>query len=129
MAQRVEQDPASILGDFALSDSDRAVLGRADLARVIRESTRELVHGGHWGWVDDDLAFTRPWGFALEEIAVPVEVRYGEQDVLVPAAHGGWLAANVPGATVVVESGHGHMRDLDEVVELTRWLVTGRYGS
>ena len=28
--------------------------------------------------------------------STPVVVRHGEQDVMVPAAHGRWLAANVP---------------------------------
>ena len=49
----------------------------------------------------------------------------GAQDVLVPAAHGAWLADHVPGATVVVEDGRGHLSDLDQVVELTSWLVKG----
>ena len=53
-------------------------------------------------------------------------MRYGARDVLVPAAHGAWLGRNVPGATVVVEQDPGHMGDPDKVVELTRWLVSGR---
>jgi hypothetical protein len=31
----------------------------------------------------------------------------------------------VPGATVVVEQGQGHLSDLDRVEELTTWLVKG----
>ena len=71
--------------------------------------------------------FVKPWGFDISEIRVPVEVRYGLTDVLVPAAHGEWLAAHVPNATVVTEAGKGHLSDLDKVVETTRWLVTGTY--
>ena len=41
-------------------------------------------------------------------------------DVLVPAAHGRWLAAHVPNATVVAEAGEGHMGDPDSVVEPSR---------
>jgi len=78
-----------------------------------------------WGWVDDDLAFVRPWGFDVSEIAVAVEVRYGSMDVLVPAAHGAWLGRNIPGAIVVVEEDQGHMGDLDDIGDKTRWLVTG----
>jgi pimeloyl-ACP methyl ester carboxylesterase len=92
---------------------------------VLRESTEDLARGGAWGWVDDDLAFVRPWGFAVSEITVPVEVRYGVKDVLVPAAHGRWLATHVPGATVVAEEDEGHMGDPERVVELVRWLVSG----
>lgn len=125
MGERVARDPATVLGDFALDEADAAVLARPDQAAVIVESTEDLVRGGIWGWVDDDLAFTRPWGFDVAEITVPVEIRYGLRDVLVPAAHGAWLARNVPGAIVVVEEDEGHMGDPDKVVELVRWLVTG----
>jgi len=126
MAARVAEDPAKVLGDdWSLDQADRAILAREDIGRVMRETTEELAHGGPWGWVDDDLAFVRPWRFDLTEIAVPVQVRYGAKDVLVPAAHGAWLAANVPNATVVVEDGEGHLSDPDKEVELIRWLVTG----
>jgi pimeloyl-ACP methyl ester carboxylesterase len=125
MAARVAEDPSKILADFELSDADRAVLAREDLGQVIRESIADLARGGPWGWVDDDLVFVKPWGFDISEITVPVEVRYGLTDVLVPAAHGEWLASHVPHATVVAEEGHGHLGDPDLVVELMRWLVTG----
>jgi pimeloyl-ACP methyl ester carboxylesterase len=126
MGERVAADPSKLLGDdWALDEADRDVLSRPDMAAMYRESTEDLVRGGVWGWVDDDLAFTKPWGFDLSEIAVPVEVRYGARDVLSPAAHGAWLGRNVPGALVVVEEGEGHMGDPDKVTERMRWLVTG----
>ena len=126
VGERVAADPAAILGGTGVpGDSDHAVIARPDMAQVIRESVEDLVRGGVWGWVDDDLAFVRPWGFDLSEIAVPVEVRYGSRDVLVPAAHGAWLGSNVPGAIVVMEEDQGHMGDLDDIGAKTRWLVTG----
>lgn len=126
MGERVAADPATLLGDdWGLDEADRAVMARPDMAEMIRESTADLVRGGIWGWVDDDLAFVRPWGFDVAEIRVPVEVRYGAKDVLVPAAHGAWLGRHVPGASVVVEQEQGHLGDPDTVVERMRWLVTG----
>lgn len=126
MAARVAVDPSKLLGDdWELDEADRAVMARSDMAAVLREATAELARGGPYGWVDDDLAFTRPWGFDLAEIRVPVEVRYGAKDVLVPAAHGAWLAAHVPHARVVVEDEQGHLADPDAVVELMAWLVHG----
>ena len=91
MAADVAEDPSKILDGFELSEADRAVLQREELAQVIREATEDLARGGPWGWVDDDLVFVKPWGFDISEIRVPVEVRYGLTDVLVPAAHGEWL--------------------------------------
>jgi pimeloyl-ACP methyl ester carboxylesterase len=78
---------------------------------------------GVWGWVDDDLAFLTGWGFDLDEIRVPITIRYGAQDVLVPASHGAWLASHVPGARVVVHAEGGHLSDPDTQVEELRALV------
>jgi pimeloyl-ACP methyl ester carboxylesterase len=125
--ERVAADPATMLGDYEVDAVDVAVMARDDMATMLREFGAELGRGGYWGWVDDDLAFTRPWCFDLSEITVPVEVRYGAKDTLVPAAHGDWLAKAVPGATAVVEHGEGHLGDPDDVLSLTRWLVTGSY--
>lgn len=130
MGERVAKDPSKLLGDdWSLDDADRAVMARPDFGAVITESTADLVRGGVWGWIDDDLAFTRPWGFDLAHVTVPVEVRYGAHDVLVPAAHGAWLGRNVPGASVVIEHDQGHMGDPDDARDLVRWLVTGSYNS
>ena len=127
MRERVAADPSTVLGDFELSDSDRVQLARPEIMQVIRESTAEQVVNGVWGWVDDDLAHTRPWGFEVAEVAVPVLVRYGETDVLVPPAHGEWLAANVPGCIVKVDDVAGHMGEdpEQEISEHMRWLRDG----
>ena len=76
--------------------------------KTIRESVFEHSANGVGGWVDDDLAFTQPWGFDVGTIGVPVLIRYGLTDVLVPPQHGEWLAANVPGCIVEIEDEAGH---------------------
>jgi pimeloyl-ACP methyl ester carboxylesterase len=95
--------------------------------QIIRESTFEEAVNGVGGWVDDDLAFTRPWGFEVSAISVPVLIRYGLTDVLVPAAHGEWLAANVPGCIVEVETSAGHLGENPEeqIARDARWLRDG----
>jgi len=64
--------------------------------------TRESgsVGRGVDGWVDDDIAMTKPWGFDVADIKVPVLLTYGRTDTLVPAAHGDWLAAHMEEWTV-----------------------------
>lgn len=61
------------------------------------------------GWLDDDLAFTRPWGFDLAEITVPTFIWQGSADLMVPFAHGEWLVEAVPGAVAHLEAGQGHL--------------------
>ena len=124
MVANVAIDPSKVLGDeWQLSDADRAVFQNPIVMQVMREALPECVINGTWGWVDDDLAFITEWGFDLDEIKVPVEVHYGTQDVLVPAAHGVWLAAHVPGAKVVVNDDQGHMNTPEHTLELLRTLV------
>jgi hypothetical protein len=102
--------PASVAAALRrFADADRAVLARPDVQRVTGEMLREACRRGVWGWVDDDLAFVRPWGFALAAIRVPVSIWQGAHDHMVPFAHGEWLAQHVPGATVHLYDDEGHL--------------------
>ena len=127
MEERIAADPTTVLGDFELSESDRAELARPESAQVILEVAAEEAVNGVGGWVDDDLAFLQPWGFDVSTISVPVLVRYGLTDVLVPPAHGEWLAANVPGCIVDVEDTAGHLGSgpEEEIAGNARWLRDG----
>jgi pimeloyl-ACP methyl ester carboxylesterase len=127
IVERVRDDPSSVLGDFDLSDSDRAELERPERMQVIRESWAEHSTRGVGGWVDDDLAHLHPWGFDVAEITIPVLVRYGATDVLVPPAHGEWLAAHVPGCVVKLEDAAGHLGNdpAVEIGETVAWLRDG----
>lgn len=127
MRERIAEDPSTILGNFDLSESDKAQLTRPEVHQVIRESVPEQAVNGVWGWVDDDLAFLRPWGFDIRDISVPVLIEYGETDVLVPAAHGAWLAANVPGCVVKIDDEAGHLGSDPEreIAENVNWLRDG----
>jgi pimeloyl-ACP methyl ester carboxylesterase len=109
-----------------LSPADQAVL-TGDLAEYLAGAFRDAVSPGIAGWRDDDLAFTAEWGFGVEACgAVPVAIWQGGQDRMVPAGHGDWLAANVPGARVRRPSGEGHLtlavtsfgQILDDLTEL-----------
>src|SRR4051794_22465268 len=72
----------------------------------------------------DDLAFVKPWGFDLNTITVPLQVWQGEQDLMVPVAHGRWLARNLPGADARISAQDGHLT-LGEhrVGEVHAWLL------
>lgn len=126
LQERVARDPTRMLEGFELSDADLATLADPRVQEVMRESTAEMFANGVYGWVDDDLAFAMPWGFDLEAITVPVEVRYGAFDVLAPAAHGEWLAAHIPGAVGKVDSDRGHLPDPDQLIDdLSRFAHWG----
>jgi pimeloyl-ACP methyl ester carboxylesterase len=122
--ERMAHDPSKVLSDdWELAEADRAVLADTRIQAVMGEMMREAYRNGVWGWVDDDLAFLRPWGFDVSEIRVPVEVRYGARDVLVPAAHGEWLARHVPNAEVTLVDHAGHLADPETTLRLLQTLA------
>lgn len=98
---------ATSLGGM-VTDVDRAALA-GQFADFVAASFRGGVSAGIAGWRDDDLAFTRHWGFSLADITAPVALWHGDQDVLVPFAHGEWLATHVPHARANLRSGAGHL--------------------
>ena len=91
-----------------LTDVDAAAL-TGEFADFLARTERAAVSSGPWGWLDDDLAFARDWGFALEEVTIPVTGWQGLHDAMVPPAHGEWLAEHVPGARRRILPDEGHL--------------------
>ncbi|HEX5018680.1 MAG TPA: alpha/beta hydrolase [Actinomycetes bacterium] len=122
---RVAVDPANPLDDaYEMSDGDREIMARPEYAVRMQRLMQEAYRNGVDGWVDDDLAFVRSWGFDLSELTVPTMVWYGTDDTLVPPTHGNWLAENVPAAIVVTMDG-GHLELVNRAEELLLWLLKG----
>ena len=92
-----------------------SLLPPVDQAFLTGEKGDEMAATFRWatqtvdGWLDDDVAFTKPWGFDLQDIRIPVSVWQGEEDLMVPFAHGQWLARTIPNADVHLLAGHGHL--------------------
>jgi pimeloyl-ACP methyl ester carboxylesterase len=95
-----------------LSDVDAAAL-TDELGDYLAALFRRGLAGGAEGWIDDDLAFLAPWGFDLDDLAVPIAIWQGRHDLMVPPAHGRWLAEHVAGAESHFEDGEGHVSLLE----------------
>lgn len=106
-----------------LSEVDAAAL-TGELAEHMHATIAGGLAPGIAGWVDDDLAFTGPWGFDVGAITVPVSVWQGEQDLMVPGAHGCWLRANVAGAEAFLLPGEGHLTLFaNRIGDIQAWLA------
>jgi len=106
--RNITADQVASSMETLLPDVDRAVL-TGEFAEDMAAKFREAVRTGVGGWLDDDLAFTRSWGFSLKEISVPVMIWQGRDDLMVPFAHGQWLAGQMPAAAAHLEGGEGHL--------------------
>jgi pimeloyl-ACP methyl ester carboxylesterase len=101
--------------DRAVWTGDRAVHAKRNIDRALEP--------GVAGWRDDDLAFVKPWGFGIEEISVPVLLWQGGQDLMVPVAHGRWLAERVPGVEAHISEPDGHLSiAVGRLGEIYDWL-------
>lgn len=126
MERRLAADPATLLGE-GMSDGDQEFLARPAVVAVFSRIVAEQSAHGVGGWVDDTLAFARPWGFDLEDITIPVLLTYGLQDFSCPLEHGRWLARHLPTAVVIEDETGGHLPNNIEadIANTLTWLRTG----
>jgi pimeloyl-ACP methyl ester carboxylesterase len=102
-----------------LSAPDRATLADDGARELFVDATTYGFVNGWRGYFDDNVAMMTPWGFDVSDIAVPVHLFFGDEDLMVPAPHGKWLSAHVSNATVTHHPEEGHLsifaNHLDEV--------------
>jgi pimeloyl-ACP methyl ester carboxylesterase len=104
-----------------LGDADGAVLrseGYDKFASMSREALRQPQ-----GVVEEYRAMNRPWGFAPEDLSVPVDVWAGRDDQLLDPKWPHELARRIPNATLHLRSGghflaHLYYRDIFDGLRL-----------
>lgn len=101
------EEVTDAFGDL-IDDVDRDSVTEG-LARYLADGDHEAMRVSSWGWLDDDLAFTRPWGFDPASIQGSVHVWQGGHDRMVPYAHGEWLSTHVGGACPHLSPDGGHL--------------------
>ena len=104
-----------------LSPVDKAVLS-GDLVDWVHAASIRGLEPGYDGWLDDDAAIVRPWGFDLRDNRVPVLIQAGEQDRFVPYAHAHWLVENISEATDALSTDDGHLTLLADFQRTVHWL-------
>ncbi|CNE97887.1 alpha/beta fold family hydrolase [Mycobacterium tuberculosis] len=125
IADRIRENPAQHVANLyaELTQSDRRVVLRAGMRRMLLETFREAFRTSADGWIDDLLAFCAPWGFELGDIVVPTMLWHGANDTFSPAGHSRWLAGRIPNSTVVVQSGSAHFGAFDVLPDMLAWLA------
>jgi pimeloyl-ACP methyl ester carboxylesterase len=105
-----------------LSPVDVAVMSGAT-GEFLAVLMRHALSQGTDGWLDDDLAFVTSWGLDLTDIAAPVAIWQGAEDLMVPHRHGILLAADVPSSRVHFAAGQGHLTLMADPGDVVAELV------
>jgi len=91
---------------------DKNLLGRPEFKAMFLD---DLLNGSRFQTsapLADLILFTRDWGFALEDVGVPVRWWHGDDDHIVPFAHGRHCVERLPDATITAIDGESHLGGL-----------------
>jgi pimeloyl-ACP methyl ester carboxylesterase len=129
----------AVLGTAAAGRSVRFALDRSGFEYDIAFTPDDLaLFDGPWGWlgavagpaldagpygqVDDDVSYMLPWGCEPRAIDVPVLLLHGDQDRIIPASHGRWLANAIGSAERRVSEAASHFTIVREAESALEWL-------
>lgn len=121
----IRKNPVRLLDQLFsdLTDSDRRVVNDAGVRAMLLRNYQEALRTSPYGWIDDALAFSRPWGFDPAAIRTPIMLWHGVKDVFSPVGHSRWLARRIPGATAVLEPAAAHFDALHALPRILTWLL------
>jgi pimeloyl-ACP methyl ester carboxylesterase len=129
-AMEIRDDPEQLLKLLLpeLAGPDRRIVDDVAIRRLLAKTYSEGLRHSADGWIDDVLAFRRPWGFNLADISAPTLLWHGADDRFSPVGHTRWLADRIPHAKALVEEGASHFSAMEVLPRILSWIVTGEHG-
>lgn len=89
--------------------ADDAVIAMQGVREMCIQSEEEAFRPGITGMSWDALLITRPWGFMLEEIKVPVHIWHGSADRSTTVAMAKFMGGKIAGSRTTILPDAGHM--------------------
>ena len=102
-----------VAADWAALQAEWAPLGADAMA---------AGQAGPDGLIDDDVAYTKPWGFELEAVQAPVLVVQGGEDRVIPPSHADALLRALPNGELWLRPRDGHVSILRACPVAMDWL-------
>lgn len=103
--------------------ADKAILRRPDVRALLGENFREALRGNASGIAHELALIARPWGFSVQDIAVPATVWHGTADDYVPLCMGEYHASMIPGCRAHFVPNQGHFMVISMIDEILADLV------
>jgi len=108
---RRADDPAADLdrgtGHRPLADDEQ--VSKPEVREACIRSEVEAFRPGLRGIAWDTRLLTRPWGFRLEDIHVPVHLWHGTDDDATPISMGRYVAGKIPNCRATFCEGEAHL--------------------
>lgn len=103
--------------------ADRALLTQADFKAVFLGDLTRQGRRQFSAPFADIMMFGREWGFALDEVQVPVHWWHGLADNIVPFTHGEHMVDRLPHATLHPVEGGGHLAGFGVATEVIESML------
>jgi pimeloyl-ACP methyl ester carboxylesterase len=104
-------NPAAALdkGNGHRPQADDEQISRPEVRQACLQSEIEAFRHGLRGMAWDARLLTRPWGFRLEDIHVPVQLWQGSADDLATVAMARHIAGKIPDCRITICEGEAHL--------------------
>lgn len=102
---------------------DRELLARPEFRAMFLD---DLLNGARFqvgAPLADIVLFTRPWGFDAADVTVPVRWWHGDDDHIIPHAHGVHLVQRLPDAEFATIHGESHLGGMGVATEVLSTLM------
>jgi pimeloyl-ACP methyl ester carboxylesterase len=106
-----------------MAPADVRLLEQPPVVKTLFHDAAEALKQGKWGVTWDLLLYTRPWGFQLNEISVPVHLWHGEADLTVPPHFGRVIAAAIPDCRATYWPDEGHLMMISRAEEIVDTII------
>ena len=91
-----------------VSPADRSILDVPEIKQTAIRMMAGAFQQGARGVTWDYVLISRPWGFKLEEIGIPVFLWHGEADTICSVSMGRYVAGKIPNCTPRYYPDEGH---------------------
>jgi pimeloyl-ACP methyl ester carboxylesterase len=91
-----------------VAEPDKIALKNKELVKVLSDSFREAFRISLKWPATDAILYSRPWGFPVKAIKIPVHLWHGEKDRIVPPQMARYLAQTIPACRATFYPDEGH---------------------
>lgn len=104
-------------------EGDRRVFARPEIKAMFIDDLLTGSRAGIRAPIFDFVLFTRPWGFSVRDVTVPIRWWHGDADHIVPLAHGEHVVNLLPDAQLFIRPGESHLGGLGAAEEVLTALM------